>query len=220
MSGISKSQVSRLCQDIDQRVGRFLERPLRGQWPYLWLDATYLEKSRQDGHVVNRARVVAVGVNAEGRREVLGTACGPAETEGFWLEFLRSLAGRGLSGVRLVVSDAHEGAEVGDRQGASGDVAAVSGALHAQRPRSRVATAAPDGGRGDEDGVRAGELAGSCPVIPVSGETSKEETLWGMYRTCGDQGSGRDKRGFDTPGMHFHSQLAAYSPLAEARKTH
>ena len=72
MSGISKSQVSRLCQDIDQRVGRFLERPLSGQWPYLWLDATYL-KSREDGHVVNRALVVAVGVNTEGRREVLGT---------------------------------------------------------------------------------------------------------------------------------------------------
>ena len=63
-------------------------------------------------------------------------------------------------------------------------------------------------------------LACSCPVISVSGEASKQETLWGMYRTCGDQGSGRDERGFDTPGMHFHSQLAGYSPLAEARKTH
>ena len=108
MSGISKSQVSRLCKDIDGRVTRFLERPLHGQWPYVWLDATYL-KSREDGHVVNRALVIAVGVNSEGRREVLGTACGPAETEAFWLDFLRSLAGRGLSGVRLVVSDAHEG---------------------------------------------------------------------------------------------------------------
>ena len=71
------------------------------------------------------------------------------------------------------------------------------------------------GGQGDEY-----TLARSCPVIPVSGETSKEETLWGMYRAGGDQGSGRDKRGFDTPGMYFHSQLAAYSPLTEARKTH
>ena len=111
MSGISKSQVSRLCKDIDGRVTRFLERPLHGQWPYVWLDATYL-KSREDGHVVNRALVIAVGVNSEGRREVLGTACGPAETEAFWLDFLRSLAGRGLSGVRLVVSDAHEGLKV------------------------------------------------------------------------------------------------------------
>ena len=108
MSGISKSQVSRLCKDIDQRVGRFVKRELTGQWPYLWLDATYL-KSREDGHVVNRALVVAVGVNDEGRREVLGLACGPAETEAFWLEFLRSLAKRGLSGVKLVISDAHEG---------------------------------------------------------------------------------------------------------------
>ena len=63
-------------------------------------------------------------------------------------------------------------------------------------------------------------LTRSCPVIPVSGETSKEETLWGMYRAGGDQGSGRDERGFDTARMHFHSQLAAYSPLTEARKTH
>ena len=108
MSGISKSQVSRLCEAIDERVTRFLERPLLGKWPYLWLDATYL-KSREEGHVVSRALVVAVGVNGEGRREVLGIACGPAETEAFWLEFLRSLIGRGLSGVRLVVSDAHEG---------------------------------------------------------------------------------------------------------------
>ena len=108
MSGISKSQVSRLCEAIDERVTRFLERPLLGKWPYLWLDATYL-KSREEGHVVSRALVVAVGVNGEGRREVLGIACGPAETEAFWLQFLRSLIGRGLSGVRLVVSDAHEG---------------------------------------------------------------------------------------------------------------
>ena len=108
MSGISKSQVSRLCKDIDQRVTRFLDRKLSGQWPYLWLDATYL-KSREDGHVVNRALVIAVGANAEGRREVLGLACRPAETEAFWLDFLRSLTNRGLAGVKLTVSDAHEG---------------------------------------------------------------------------------------------------------------
>ena len=108
MSGISKSQVSRLCAEIDERVQGFLKRELGGPWPYLWLDATYI-KSRQAGHVVSRAVVVAVGVNGEGRREVLGLACGPAETEAFWTEFLRSLAKRGLSGVRMVVSDAHQG---------------------------------------------------------------------------------------------------------------
>jgi len=108
MSGISKSQVSKLCSELDERVQNFLKRELIGQWPYVWLDATYL-KSRENGHVVTRALVVAVGVNQEGRREILGLACGPAETEAFWTEFLRSLAARGLTGVRLVISDAHQG---------------------------------------------------------------------------------------------------------------
>lgn len=108
MSGISKSQVSKLCAELDERVQAFLKRELAGQWPYVWLDATYL-KSRENGHVVSRALVVAVGVNQEGRREVLGIACGPAETEAFWTEFLRDLAARGLTGVRLVISDAHQG---------------------------------------------------------------------------------------------------------------
>jgi len=108
MSGISKSQVSRLCGELDERVKSFLSRELSGEWPYLWLDATYL-KSRENGHVVTRALVVAVGVNEEGRREVLGLACGPAETEAFWTEFLRGLSKRGLEGVKLVISDAHQG---------------------------------------------------------------------------------------------------------------
>ena len=108
MSGISKSQVSRLCSELDVRVKSFLTRELSGEWPYVWLDATYL-KSRENGHVVTRAVVVAVGANEEGRREILGLACGPAETEAFWSEFLRGLASRGLSGVRLVISDAHQG---------------------------------------------------------------------------------------------------------------
>ncbi len=108
MTGISKSQVSRLCKELDEQVEVFLNRRLEGSWPYLWLDATYL-KSRESGHVVNRALVIAVGVNDSGRREVLGLAVGPAETEGFWTDFLRSLVKRGLAGVRLVISDAHEG---------------------------------------------------------------------------------------------------------------
>lgn len=108
MTGISKSQVSRLCEELDERVEAFLERELTGSWPYLWLDATYL-KARDGGRVVNKAVVMAVGVHAEGHREVLGLATGPAETEAFWCEFLRKLTKRGLAGVRLVVSDAHEG---------------------------------------------------------------------------------------------------------------
>lgn len=89
-------------------MNTFLERELTGEWPYVWLDATYL-KSRENGHVVTRAVVIAVGVNQEGRREVLGLACGPAESEEFWTAFLRTLKKRGLSGVRLVTSDAHQG---------------------------------------------------------------------------------------------------------------
>jgi putative transposase len=112
MTGISKSQVSRLCAELDERVEAFLGREIRGQWPYLWLDATYV-KSRERGAVDSQAVVVAVAVNAEGRRETLGMAVGPAETEAFWTDFLRSLMRRGLSGVRLVISDAHEGLKQG-----------------------------------------------------------------------------------------------------------
>ena len=108
MSGISKSQVSRLCEEIDERVNAFLGRPIEGDWPYLWIDATYL-KQRQNGRIVSVANVVAVGVNSDGRREVLGMDVGPSEAETFWTSFLRKLARRGLRGVKLVISDAHEG---------------------------------------------------------------------------------------------------------------
>ena len=108
MSGISKSQVSRLCEEIDERVRAFLDRPIEGDWPYLWIDATYV-KVRSNGRVVPVAVIMAVGVNADGRREVLGMDIGPSEAETFWTAFLRKLARRGLRGVKLVVSDAHEG---------------------------------------------------------------------------------------------------------------
>jgi transposase-like protein len=108
MEGISKSQVSRLCSEIDERVQTFLNRPIEGEWPYIWLDATYV-KARRDHRIVSVAVIVAVGVNSDGRREVLGMTVGHSEAEPFWVEFLRSLARRGLRGVKLVVSDAHEG---------------------------------------------------------------------------------------------------------------
>src|SRR5471032_2046117 len=108
MSGISKSQVSRLCEDIDERVHAFLDRPIEGDWPYLWIDATYL-KVRQNGRIVSVAVIIAVGVNTDGRREVLGMDIGASEAATFWTEFLRKLTRRGLRGVKLVISDAHEG---------------------------------------------------------------------------------------------------------------
>ena len=126
MSGISKSQVSRLCEEIDVRVKAFLDRPIEGDWPYLWIDATYI-KVRQNGRIVSVAVIVAVGANADGRREVLGMQVGPSEAETFWTDFLRGLARRGLRGVKLVISDAHEGIK-----------AAVSKVMHATWQRCRV----------------------------------------------------------------------------------
>jgi putative transposase len=108
MTGISKSQVSRLCGEIDERVNAFLERPLEGDWPYLWIDATYV-KVRSAGRIVSVAVIIAVGVNTDGVREILGIRIGPSEAEPFWTEFLRSLTRRGLRGTKLVVSDAHLG---------------------------------------------------------------------------------------------------------------
>ena len=126
MTGISKSQVSRLCAEIDDKIAAFLNRPLEGDWPYLWLDATYV-KTRANGRIVSVAVIVAVAVNSDGRREVLGMAIGASEAETFWTDFLRSLARRGLRGVKLVISDAHEGLK-----------AAVARVLHASWQRCRV----------------------------------------------------------------------------------
>ena len=108
LEGISKSEVSRICAELDAEMARFRDRPLEGRYPYVWLDAKAV-KAREDGRVVNQAAVVAVGVRETGQREVLGFDVGAAETYEFWLEFLRSLVRRGLQGVRLVISDAHEG---------------------------------------------------------------------------------------------------------------
>jgi putative transposase len=126
MAGISKSQVSRLCAEIDDKVKGFLARPIEGDWPYLWIDATYV-KVRQSGRIVSAAVIVAVAVNSDGRREVLGMDIGPSEAEPFWTEFLRKLARRGLRGIKLVISDAHEGIK-----------AAVAKVLHASWQRCRV----------------------------------------------------------------------------------
>jgi len=107
-SGISKSEVSRLCAEVKDRVDEFLERPLEGDFPYIWLDATYV-KVREGSRILSKATVVAIGLNEQGRREVIGMRVGHAETEEYWTEFLRSLLDRGLRGVKLVVSDSHSG---------------------------------------------------------------------------------------------------------------
>jgi len=126
MSGVSKSQVSRLCEEIDERVNAFLQRPVEGEWPYIWIDATYV-KVRQDHRITSVAVILAVGVNSDGRREVLGMDVGASEAETFWTGFLRKLTLRGLRGVKLVISDAHVGIK-----------AAVAKVMHATWQRCRV----------------------------------------------------------------------------------
>src|ERR671916_1733636 len=125
-SGISKSEVSRLVAEIDGRVNAFLARPLEGEWPCVWIDATYV-KAREAGRIVSTATIIAVGVNTDGRREVLGVATGASEAEVFWKGFLRSLADRGLRGVKLVVADDHKGLR-----------AAAAKVFHATHQRCRV----------------------------------------------------------------------------------
>jgi len=108
-AGVSKSQVSRICAELDVAVGEFRERRLDHiEFPYVFLDATYV-KAHEGARVVSKAIVVATGVAADGNREVLGLAVGDSEDKAFWTAFLRSLRARGLGGVRLVISDAHEG---------------------------------------------------------------------------------------------------------------
>ena len=102
LGGIGESTVSKLCKEIDERVNAFLGRPLEGEWPHLWLDATCL-KVREGGRIVSVAAIIAVAVDTEGRREVVGLHIGPSEAEPFWSAFLKGLLRRGLRGVRLVI---------------------------------------------------------------------------------------------------------------------
>ena len=134
MTGISKSQVSRLCEEIDGKVKAFLERPIEGDWPYLWIDATYL-KVRRGGRIVSVAVIIAIGVNGDGRREVLGMEVGTSEAEPIWTEFLRKLTRRGLRGVKLVVSDAHEGIKAAVTKVLCATWQRWPRPLHAQRAR-------------------------------------------------------------------------------------
>ncbi len=134
LAGISKSEVSRICAELDERVDACLARPIAGAWPYLWIDATYVQV-REQGRIVSTAVVIATAVHTDGRREVLGLATGPSEAEPFWTDFLRSLADRGLRGVKLVVADDHKGLRAAATKGLR---AAATKGLRATLQRCRV----------------------------------------------------------------------------------
>jgi putative transposase len=108
LTGIDKSKVSRICRELDTAVSAFRERHLEQAYPYVWLDALYV-KARENHRIVSQAVVIAIGVRETGEREILGLEIGGSEDEAFWKQFLRSLVARGLTGVELVISDAHEG---------------------------------------------------------------------------------------------------------------
>ena len=172
LSGISKSQVSKLCKEIDERVGAFLERPLEGEWPYLWLDATYL-KVRDGGRIVSVAAIIAVAVDTDGRREIIGL--GLALGSGNLLVDLSQGAGPARpEGRQAGDLGCARGAQACRRQGAQGDVAAVSGSLAEMRLGPRPQRSAYDGGRGPASGFPAGRsrhrpadlAAGGRPAPP------------------------------------------------------
>ena len=158
-AGVSKSEVSRLVGEIDERVNAFLNRPIEGLWPTLWLDATDI-KVREGGRIVSVATIIAVGVNSDGKREVLGVATGASEAEVFWKSFLRSLADRGLRGVRLVIADDHTTVQWGPagrrEQGLQCRPPALPCPLDAQRLGPCPGQAAAGGCRSAQDHLRPG----------------------------------------------------------------
>ena len=151
-SGISKSEVSRICQGLDEAVGAFRTRRLdHTEFPYVFLDATYLHvrtDTAAGGQVTSKAVVVATGVTADGRREILGLDVGDSEDEVFWRAFLTGLKKRGLTGVRLVISDQHAGLVAALRRGVPGCGApTLPGPLHPQPARARPQGAGRHGRR-------------------------------------------------------------------------
>ena len=195
---ISKSEVSRICTGLDEQVDAFRNRPLEGRYPYLWLDAK-VEKVRDGGRVVRKCLVIAHGVHESGRREVIGLDCGECETEAFWREFLRGLVKRGLSGVQLVVSDAHEGLKqaIGQVLGAPWQRCTVhflrEALGHARREQQPMLAALIRPIFNAESGDQARELIGEAierlerPLPKVAAMLERaEEDLLAFYAFPGD----------------------------------
>jgi hypothetical protein len=185
MTGISKSSVSKLCKDIDERANGFLNRPLTGEWAYLW--PTYL-KVRAAGRIVSVAAIIAVAVNTEGRREIVGLHIGPSEAEVFWSDFLKSLKARGLAGIKLVISDAHEGLK-----------AAIARVLGATWQRCRVGLLKKSEGCDslrEMWGLRSG-------MVRDAGEEGARSAGVVRQRVVAATGSGRPRAGAGRSGARF-----------------
>ena len=173
IGGMSKDRVSAICRGLDERVAAFRERPLEGAYPYLWLDAKYV-KVRDHGRVVSKALVVAYAVHETGIREVIGLDVGEVESGSFWVEFLRGLKHRGLSGVRLGDHRSARRAQAGGRACAGLSVAALHSALHSRHghalpPRS----ARPGRRRAQGDLQRRDRRAGQTARRPACSSASR-----------------------------------------------
>jgi len=162
MSGVSKSQVSRLCGELDERVNAFLGRQIEGDWPYLWVDATYV-KTREAGRIVSVAVIVAVGVNTDGQREVLGLKVGASEAEPFWTEFLRSLEVGRRPAPRQVPKARHPDGRRGERRAGLHDLPA--GALDADLLHQPSGAAERRDQATHERGGHLGARQGSCRLV-------------------------------------------------------
>ncbi len=175
VAAVSKSEVSRICSELDKSWRRSGSGRWMSAYPYVWFDATY-EKVRQGGRIVSQAVVVAIGVRETGEKCVLGVAVGASETEAFWVEFCRSWWRRGLRGVQLVISDAHEGLRSALAQCFQGaKLAALHGALPAQRGGRLLPPGCPGGAGAGEDGVRPAQPAGGEPGdLPGAGGAGAE----------------------------------------------
>lgn len=168
MTGITRSQVSSICRGIDERVQAFLHRPLEGEWPYLWLDATYV-KVRRNSRVVSEAVIIACAVNLDGRRAIISTGIGGSEAKSFWLAFLLSIKERELEGSEAGHIRLTQWSEVSDTAGVLCQLAAMTGPLHAQRAEPRH-QGQPVGGAGtiaagvrvDRREMRTCHRSGSC----------------------------------------------------------
>jgi putative transposase len=205
---VSRSEVSRICAGLDEQVEAFRTRPLEGRYPYLWLDAK-VEKVRDGGRVVRKCLVIAQRVDDSGRREVIGLDCGEAETEVFWRDFLRSLVKRGLAGVELVISDAHEGLK-----NAIGQVLAAPGSAAASTScAKRSATPAKNSNRcwprssAPSSTPKAALRRASCPARRCKRSSGH----------CQSRGAARARRGdllafYSFPQAHWR-KLRSTNPL-------